>query len=491
MILSFNAPRGRLLEYINKYGELKKSQNGLLVANSGINTGRSPNAKKFVKGDAYNDHIDWNKNQGIEFRDYLKIKTSFLNYLSRQYTHIQDVYACHDRNHKTSIRCRTETAWHAYFVKNVFIEDPHKKQGNFSDFKPSWGVYHCPSYSDDPMVIISMEEKLIFISGTDYAGEIKKSIFTALNLTLPQENVLPMHCSVNVDKDGLNPAVFFGLSGTGKTTLSSDTGRLLVGDDEHGWSSTGIFNFEGGCYAKTFNITQQAEPAIWDAIHQPYSLLENVVIENGKVNFSNDKYTKNGRASYPLTSIKDRFKPALCTHPKNVIMLTCDAFGVLPPVSKLTYKEALDMFLLGYTAKVAGTEKGVTEPIATFSHCFGAPFMPRRPVEYAHLLKARLKESHADCWLVNTGWTGGGYKTGKRMPLEYTRDIIRSIIDGTLSNLKTEQHEYTKLHIPKIENKQLQAYLIPEFTWQDKKEYKKECKQLMDQWKKELKLINP
>ena len=351
-----------------------------------------------------------------------------------------------------------------------------------------------PEMENDPKVVICFHEKKIVITGTHYAGEIKKSIFTVLNFILPEKGILPMHCSVNTDKDGKNPAIFFGLSGTGKTTLSASDDRILIGDDEHGWSSTGLFNFEGGCYAKVIDLSREHEPEIWNAVQQPGATLENVVIsDEGEPLFDRSDHTENTRGSYPIEHIENASRIGTCGHPNNIIFLTCDAFGVLPPVSKLSIEEAVQHFLLGYTAKVAGTESGITEPVMTFSHCFGAPFMPRKANEYADILRKKILEHDVHCWLVNTGWSGGSYGTGARMPIAVSREVVRQILSGDLAKVDFSKHVHTGLTIPTATSSELlNEYLVPEQRWEvvdinatkGKEKYTDKASYLMNEWKK-------
>ena len=384
----------------------------------------------------------------------------------------------------------TEFAWQSLFAQNMFIQPTEYELTTYGS--PDWSLYCAPCFSESPCVMINFGQKEIVITGTHYAGEIKKSIFTVLNLLLPQKNVLPMHCSVNACLDNTNSAIFFGLSGTGKTTLSSDTHRLLIGDDEHGWSPTGLFNFEGGCYAKVINLSKESEPQIWDASQKDGSILENVVLDSdGTPDFSNNTLTENTRASYDLMNIKNASETGQCGHPKNVVFLTCDAFGVLPPVSKLTPDLAKEHFIMGYTAKVAGTEAGVSEPKATFSHCFGAPFMPLSANVYAELLKEKIEDHDVNCWLVNTGWSGGPYGVGDRMPIELSREIVNSIIDGTMAKKNFVSHPYTGLEVPKDSEGIISKFANPESTWGSIEDYKSAAENLMslfDSKRKELNL---
>ena len=409
-------------------------------------------------------------------------KKKILEYLRGKEPIEQSLQAGWDDKYSLSLHVVTELAWQSLFAQNMFVR---RTPGGMS--LQEWVLYCAPGAQKEPRVMINLHSREILITGTYYAGEIKKSVFTVLNYLLPQLDVLPMHCSVNTAQDGSRPAIFFGLSGTGKTTLSSDEGRLLIGDDEHGWSPDGLFNFEGGCYAKVINLSQVAEPQIWDACQQPGSILENVVIKNGKPDFSEGLYTENTRASYDISNISSASSTGVCAHPKNVVFLTCDAFGVLPPVSKLTHRQAVDHFKMGYTAKVAGTEDGVVEPQATFSHCFGAPFMPLHVDTYAALLEKKIHDHDVDCWLVNTGWSGGGYGSGERMPIEVSRNVVRMIVSGKLAGMKFMVHEKTGLTIPTSVCDTVDDYLVPEARWQEASKYDEACDRLLDLFEDRLK----
>ncbi len=452
----------------NEEGHLNKS--GVLCTYTGKHTGRSPNAKYFVKDKITANLIDWENNKEIPVGTFEEMEKKFDFFLNYKMVYTQNVKAVRDPALSMNLKITTEFAKHSLFARNMFIPV------DGSNFEPEWQVYHCPSLTEEPKVLISFEKKKILISGTLYAGEIKKSVFTVLNLSFLQDHGLPMHCSVNVDLDRKNPAIFFGLSGTGKTTLSADEKRILIGDDEHGWSSRGLTNFEGGCYAKTIDLSEENEPQIWAAAHTPGAMLENVVHnDEGELvvpDFSDTKYTQNSRCSYPTSFISGADDAGYVeAQPKNIIMLTCDAFGVLPAVMKLSPDEAVKQFLLGYTAKVAGTEAGVSEPTATFSACFGLPFMPLHPTAYGNKLKELIKDYGPNCWLVNTGWAGGPYGIGNRMPIKVTRKIINLILDGTLAECETEQHQPTGFTVPKFEGLE-RKYLHPEEGWESRQAYK-------------------
>tara|TARA_R110000824_G_scaffold200897_2_gene384951 strand:- start:5315 stop:6763 length:1449 start_codon:yes stop_codon:yes gene_type:complete len=458
-------------------------KSGAISVKTGKYTGRCPGAKFFVCDslDKKANLIDWESNQEISSSQFFAMKGKILSYLKGKNPIIQDLRAGCDGKYSLSIKVTTELAWQAMFAQNMFVATSPDFVG-----LQEWSLYCAPGAHSEPRVMINLQTREILIAGTYYAGEIKKSVFTVLSYLLPQIDVLPMHCSVNMDRDGSKPAVFFGLSGTGKTTLSSDEGRVLIGDDEHGWSFEGLFNFEGGCYAKVINLSESDEPQIWSACQQTGSILENVVIKDGKPDFSDSLYTENTRASYDISKISESSSSGVCAHPDNVIFLTCDAFGVLPPVSKLTRKQAVDHFRMGYTAKVAGTEDGIVEPQATFSHCFGAPFMPMKVDTYADLLEKKVHDHKVDCWLVNTGWSGGGYGVGHRMPIEVSRSIIRRIVSGDLSSKKFLIHNYTKLSIPTQVSNIVDPYIVPEDCWKNLKDYKKSCSNLLSLFEENL-----
>jgi len=456
----------------------KELSSGALVLETGDFTGRSPNAKRIVLDDSTRDTIDWDNSTSISIDGWEKFKDSFLEHAKGVTLFDNCVYAGHTNFFGISVRVKTELAWHSLFAMNMFSE--------IEDCDADFDLYYVPSFSVDPHVIISFEEKIILISGTRYAGELKKSVFTVLNHMLPEHGIFPMHCSINLDSNFENPTVFFGLSGTGKTTLSADPNRNLIGDDEHGWSPDGVFNFEGGCYAKVINISQESEPEIWKASQMQNSILENVILKNGVPDFFDNSLTDNTRSSYPLeyidNSIKDRSSKL---QPKDVVLLTCDAFSILPAIAKLTPQEAWKFFMIGYTSKVAGTERGVNTPTATFSPCFGSPFMTRKPNVYAELLKNYLEQSGANCWMLNTGWTNGPVGRGNRIFLEDTREILSKIYSGELASLETFEHPYTGLNVPKLIDVDL-TLLKPEFGWINTSKYEESCTFLLNEMVKAL-----
>jgi len=448
-------------------------ENGTVLVATGEHTGRSPDAKKIVIDEITAESVDWRNVSGISKKVWQQIKEDFLACDFHEKLYTQSVYAGHTDFSGLRVKVHTELAWHSIFALNMF-EEIEEEDFDFS-------LYYVPSFTKEPNVIISFEDKMILISGTMYAGEMKKSVFTVLNHILPDEGIFPMHCSINLDSDLTNPTVFFGLSGTGKTTLSADSNRVLIGDDEHGWSASGVFNFENGCYAKVINLSKEDEPEIWKASQTEDSILENVVLkENGEIDFFDSSLTENTRSSYPLKHITNSLAERSSKfQPKNVVLLTCDAFSVLPAVAKLTPEEAWKFFVIGYTSKVAGTEKGITEPVATFSPCFGLPFMTRDPKVYADMLKNYLKSSGADCWMLNTGWTNGPYGVGERISINDTRDILSKIYDGSLSKIRTFEHTYTRMNVPLAIDLNL-TLLKPELGWPSLKDYDKTCSALFE-----------
>jgi phosphoenolpyruvate carboxykinase (ATP) len=431
----------KLQEITLKKGMGDTASSGALAINTGDFTGRSPQDRFIVKDDITQDKVWWGPvNIPYEARDFDALYKKVISYLNdREEIYVRDCYACADTDYRMQLRVITEYPWSNMFAYNMFLR-PGKQE--LKDFDPEWTVINAPGFRADPetdgtrqhnFAILNFSRKIVLIGGTGYTGEIKKGIFSALNFLLPvYEEALPMHCSENVGEEG-DTAIFFGLSGTGKTTLSTDPLRKLIGDDEHGWTKDNkIFNFEGGCYAKVINLSQENEPEIYKAIRKG-AILENVVMDQeGVVDYGDTSVTQNTRVSYPIYHIENIQSPSIGGNPKNIFFLTADAFGVLPPISKLTPSQAAYHFISGYTAKVAGTEAGVEEPIPSFSACFGAPFMPLHPARYAEMLSRKMKESGANVWLVNTGWTGGPYGIGKRMELKYTRAMIHAALSGKL-----------------------------------------------------------
>lgn len=477
-----------------KRGQGVEVNSGALAVNTGEFTGRSPKDRFIVKDNITKDKVWWSEiNLAFKPDQFDKLYDKVINYLNEKELFVRDAYACADDNYRLNIRHINELPWSNMFAYNMFLR-PTKKE--LENFEPEWTVINAPGFMADPEVdgtrahnfaILNFTRKIALIGGTGYTGEIKKGIFSALNFILPvMKNTLPMHCSANVGKDG-DTAIFFGLSGTGKTTLSADPDRRLIGDDEHGWTNENtVFNFEGGCYAKVIDLSRENEPEIFDAI-KPGAILENVIIKNGEVDYKDKSITQNTRVSYPIEHI-DNIQPNLVgENPKNIFFLTADAFGVLPPISKLTPGQAAFHFISGYTAKVAGTEAGVTEPIPSFSACFGAPFMPLHPARYGEMLSKKMKDAGVNVWLINTGWTGGPYGTGSRMKLKYTRAMITAALEGQLYNVEYKTHEIFNIAIPQTCPNVPTEVLNPRETWSDKDAYDRKAKVLANSFKDNFK----
>ncbi|WP_299665453.1 phosphoenolpyruvate carboxykinase (ATP) [uncultured Polaribacter sp.] len=458
----------------------RETKNRTLAINTGKFTGRSPQDRFIVKDDYTVDKVWWGKtNKPISPANFDRLQNNVQEYLSNRELYVRDGYVCADPTYRTNIRTITEYPWSNLFIYNMFLRPTEEE---LTVFNEDWLILCAPGYvCDDPkgygirqgnFSIINFTKKIALVGGSAYTGEMKKGVFSALNLILPVErNVLPMHCSANVGEDG-DTAIFFGLSGTGKTTLSADPSRKLIGDDEHGWTAENtIFNFEGGCYAKVIDLTEEKEPEIFRAI-KPGAILENVVFkEDGDVDYMDASITQNTRVSYPIYHIDNIQEPSFAGNPKNIFFLTCDAFGVLPPVSKLTPGQAAYHFISGYTAKVAGTEAGITEPVPSFSACFGEPFMPLHPTKYAEMLSKKMTEAGVNVWLLNTGWSGGPYGTGSRIKLKYTRAMITEILNGSLDNVAFEQHPIFGLFMPKYCPSVPIEILDPMNTWLQKGAY--------------------
>src|SRR5262245_60117693 len=470
-----------------RLGEGVLADTGALVIQTGEFTGRSPKDKFIVKDEITENTVNWNEfNLPIEERYYSLIYKKMIDYLERlPELWVRDCHACADPRYRINIRVVNEKPWSNLFAYNMFLRPT---EAELEDFKPEWHVVACPGLKLDAkecgtrqhnVSLVSFKHKMILIAGSGYTGEIKKGIFTILNYILPfEKNVLSMHCSANMGENG-DTAIFFGLSGTGKTTLSADPRRKLIGDDEHGWTNDNIFNFEGGCYAKTINLTEEKEPEIYKAM-RPGALVENVTFYPGtnKINFDDATITENTRVSYPLHFISNALEPSIGGLPKNIFFLTCDAFGVLPPVSKLTPGQAMYHFISGYTAKVAGTETGVTEPKPTFSACFGAPFLPLHPGKYAKMLGEKMQEHSVNVWMINTGWTGGAYGIGNRMKLKYTRAMITAVLEGQLDKAQFETCDVFGLAIPTECPGVPGDVLNPRNTWTDQAAYDNKAKYL-------------
>ena len=467
------------------------ADNGAFVALTGMRTGRSPRDKFVVKEPESEAHVHWGKiNVAIPPERFVSLQDKVYRHLRYQDVFVQDLYAGANPDYRLKVRVVTERAWQSLFVRQLFIRPADEET---ADFKPDFTVVCAPNCLADPQrdqinsetfVVVSFSKRLVLIGGTHYAGEMKKSIFTVLNFLLPLKGVLSMHCSANIGAQN-DTAIFFGLSGTGKTTLSADPQRRLIGDDEHGWCDDGVLNFEGGCYAKVIKLSKQYEPQIYNAIRFG-SVLENVVLDPATraPQYDDDSITENTRAAYPLHYIENAFEPSVCGHPQHVIFLTCDAFGVLPPVARLTPAQAMYHFLSGYTAKVAGTEAGVTEPQVTFSTCFGAPFMILNPSVYANLLGARLARHRSRVWLVNTGWTGGPHGVGHRMSLPHTRAIITAILSGALNDAAYERHPVFGVEFPKACPNVPAEVLNPRNTWKSGGDYDAKARELAQQFVK-------
>lgn len=490
-----NLPTPVLVEKIieNKEGIL--AHMGPVVLESGKYTGRSPKDKFIVKQNPSQEHIWWSKeNQAISPEAFDNLYKKVAAYLQQKEIYIMDGYAGADPRYRLPIRVISTLAWQSLFARNMFIRELDPKK--LENFEPGFTVIAAPEFKAIPeidgtrsevFVLLNFEKKIVLIGGSGYSGEIKKSIFSVMNYLMPLKNIMSMHASANLGKGG-DVAIFFGLSGTGKTTLSSDPERFLIGDDEHGWSDDGVFNFEGGCYAKVINLSKEDEPLIYETTRKFGTILENVVIEKEtrRVDLFKDTITENTRASYPINYIPNALKEGVGPHPKNIIMLTYDAFGVLPPVSKLTTQQAMYHFISGYTAKVAGTEAGVEEPTAVFSTCFGAPFMVLPPTVYAKLLGEKIQKYGVNCWLVNTGLNGGPYGIGKRISISHTRAIIRAILSNELNNVEHELLPIFNLHIPKSCPEVPSNILNPKQSWQDKESYDAQLKKLALAFKKNI-----
>ena len=469
-------------------GQGVEASSGALAVNTGEFTGRSPKDRFIVKDNITRDKVWWGDiNIPFDPSKFDALYEKVTDYLSGKEVYARDSYACSDDQYRLNIRVVNEYPWSNLFAYNMFLRPEEKELENFEE---DWLIVNAPGFHADPEVdgtrqhnfaILNFTKKIALIGGTGYTGEIKKGIFSALNFILPvDKNTLPMHCSANVGEEG-DTAIFFGLSGTGKTTLSADPERKLIGDDEHGWTKENrVFNFEGGCYAKVIDLTEENEPDIFRAI-KPGAILENVVLDkDGNVDFKETSITQNTRVSYPIYHIDNIQNHSIGENPKNIFFLTADAFGVLPPISKLTPGQAAYHFISGYTAKVAGTEAGVTEPVPSFSACFGAPFMPLHPTKYAEMLSAKMKENDVNVWLVNTGWTGGPYGEGSRMKLKYTREMISSALEGKLDNVEYQEHPIFGLAMP-VECENVPSEVLnPRNTWKDKDAYDAKANKLAD-----------
>ena len=481
-----NLSSAQLTEHALANGEGRQAKHGPLVVETGKHTGRSAKDKFIVRDAETENTVWWDNNASMTPEHFAALKADFMDALGTKETlYVADLFGGSQPEYRVNVRVINELAWHNQFIRTLLVRPT---TAELDGFIPEYTIIDLPSFRADParhgtrsetVIAVNLSEKLILIGGTKYAGEMKKSVFGILNYLLPTQGVMPMHCSANIGPDGKS-AVFFGLSGTGKTTLSADASRTLIGDDEHGWSDTAVFNFEGGCYAKMIRLNPEAEPEIYATTRMAGTVLENVVMdENGEIDLDDNSLAENTRGAYPLESIPNTSAENMGPPPSNVIMLTADAFGVLPPIARLTPDQAMYYFLSGYTAKVAGTEIGVTEPEATFSTCFGAPFMPRHPSEYGNLLKKRIAEGKVQCWLVNTGWTGGKYGTGHRMPIKATRALLNAALDGSLNDAEFRKDPNFGFEVPVAVPGVDDGILDPRSTWADKEDYDRTAKKLV------------
>jgi phosphoenolpyruvate carboxykinase (ATP) len=485
-VVNRNGSAAELYEHVIRRGGGRLAATGALVVETGQHTGRSPADKFTVRDSTTERTIWWDSNRPMTPEAFEALRQDLVGFGQARELFVQDLYAGAEAGTRLRVRVYCEYAWHALFIRNLLIVPP---PSDLAGFTPDLTIVDLPSFRAEParhgtrtetVIAVDFAGRRVLIGGTSYAGEIKKSVFTYLNYVLTDRGIMPMHCSANEGKAG-DAALFFGLSGTGKTTLSADPARALVGDDEHGWSDRGIYNFEGGCYAKTIRLSAAAEPEIYAAVNRFGAVLENVAIDpvTRVPNFDDGSKTENTRGAYPVAFIANAKLSGVAGHPKNIIMLTADAFGVLPPIARLTPSEAMYHFLSGYTAKVAGTEKGVNEPSATFSTCFGAPFMPRHPSVYGNLLKRKIAEHRSDCWLVNTGWTGGRSGTGKRMPIAVTRALLNAALNGTLRKAPMRRDAVFGFEVPLAVEGVDALILDPRATWADAKAYDEQARKLV------------
>ncbi|MEO6248844.1 MAG: phosphoenolpyruvate carboxykinase [Sphingomicrobium sp.] len=487
--LHWNMTTARLVEQAVARGEGKLTRDGALLVDTGKFTGRSVKDKYIVRDAATEEMINWGMiNQPMTVDHWVTLKADFMTALKGQKElFVADLFGGSQPEYRVNVRVINQMAWHNLFIRTLLVRPTTEE---LTGFVPEYTIINLPSFKADPgrhgcrsdtVIAVNFSEKLILIGNTEYSGEMKKGVFGLLNFLLPAQGVMPMHCSANVGADGKS-AIFFGLSGTGKTTLSADASRTLIGDDEHGWSDQAVFNFEGGCYAKMINLSAEGEPEIYATTKMFGTILENVAMDEvtRELDFTDASKTENTRGAYPIEFIPNVSEKNLGPAPSNLIMLTADAFGVLPPISRLTADQAMYYFLSGYTAKVAGTEIGVTEPEATFSTCFGAAFMPRHPSVYGNLLKQRIAEGNVDCWLVNTGWTGGKYGTGHRMPIKATRALLNAALDGSLKAGEFRKDPNFGFEVPVAVAGVDSAMLDPRQTWPNREEYDATAAKLVD-----------
>ncbi|SLN18343.1 Phosphoenolpyruvate carboxykinase [ATP] [Aquimixticola soesokkakensis] len=484
----YNLLEPGLIEEALKRSEGTLGEGGTMLVTTGKHTGRSPKDKFVVRTPSVENSIWWENNAPMTPDAFDALYGDMIAHMKGRDYFVQDLFGGADAAHRLDVRVVTELAWHSLFIRTM-LRRPGLKE--LDDFTADFTIINCPTFKADPqkhgcrsetVIALNFEKKLILIGGTEYAGENKKSVFTLLNYILPGKGVMAMHCSANhAPNNPVDTAIFFGLSGTGKTTLSADPSRILIGDDEHGWSERGTFNFEGGCYAKTINLSAEAEPEIYETTKKFGTVIENMVFDEHtkSLDFEDNSITDNMRCAYPLEYISNASATALGGHPKHIIMLTCDAFGVLPPIARLTPAQAMYHFLSGFTSKTPGTEIGVVEPIPTFSTCFGAPFMPRRPEEYGKLLQEKIGKHGATCWLVNTGWTGGAYGTGSRMPIKATRALLSAALDGSLAEVEFRKDANFGFEVPVSVAGVADVLLDPRRTWTDKDAYDAQAEKLV------------
>jgi len=484
----YNLLEPALVEEALKRGEGTLGKGGTLLVTTGKHTGRSPKDKFTVRSPGVEDKIWWENNAPMTSEGFDALHVDMLGHMKGGEYFVQDLFGGADAAHRLDVRVINELAWHNLFIRHL-LRRPNPTE--LEDYTPEFTIINCPSFKADPkrhacrsdtVIAVNIEAKLILVAGSEYAGENKKSVFSLLNYLLPEKGVMPMHCSANhAPGNPVDAAIFFGLSGTGKTTLSADPNRTLLGDDEHGWSDRGTFNFEGGCYAKTINLSREAEPEIYDTTEKFATVIENMIFDpqTKELDFRDDSLTANMRCAYPLDYISNASATGMGGHPKNIVMLTCDAFGVLPPIARLTPAQAMYHFLSGFTSKVAGTERGVTEPEPTFSTCFGAPFMPRHPEVYGNLLREKIAKYGATCWLVNTGWTGGAYGTGSRMPIKATRALLSSALDGSLEEAEFRKDPNFGFDVPVSVPGVATILLDPRRTWDDVASYDRQAQKLV------------
>ncbi len=484
----YNLLETSLVEEAIKRGEGTLGQGGALLVETGAHTGRSAKDKFVVSTPSVQKTIWWENNPPLDSDAFDRLHADMIAHLQGRDCFVQDLYGGADPAHRLDVRVVTELAWHSLFIRHM-LRRPERAE--LESFVPEFTIVNCPSFRADPerhgcrsetVIALNFDKKVILVANSAYAGEIKKSVFTLMNYILPDRGIMPMHCSANHAPDiPADTAIFFGLSGTGKTTLSADASRVLIGDDEHGWSDRGTFNIEGGCYAKTINLSAEAEPEIYATTSKFSTIVENMVFdpETKALDFADDSLTANTRCAYPLSYISNASQSSLGGQPRNIIMLTCDAFGVLPPIARLTPAQAMYHFLSGFTSKVAGTEQGVTEPQPTFSTCFGAPFMPRRPEVYGNLLRDKIRQSGATCWLVNTGWTGGAYGTGSRMPINATRALLTAALNGSLNDATFRVDPNFGFDVPEDVENVAHVLLDPRRTWDNPEAYDRDAKKLV------------